>query len=402
MPIYKALYDSYTGLSPLIAQEICFRAGLDGDGSTAQLQDDPAMTEQLFRAFEGCMAQVREGDFAPTIYYSSDEGRWGKEGQKPVDFSCVPLSMLNDHRRVSYEQVSALLEHYYAEKNTITRIRQKSVDLRKIVQTTLERCRKKYDLQLSQMRDTEKKDRYRIYGELLNTYGYSAEPGAMQLEALNYYTGEMITIPLDPTKTAVENAQKYFARYNKLKRTAEALTDLIEAGKAEIEHLESIATALNIALMEDDLVQIKEELTESGYIRRKGHAKKPKITSRPFHYISRDGLHMYVGKNNYQNDDLTFKFANGGDWWFHAKNIPGSHVIVKTDGAMPPDATFEDAARLAAYYSQGRGQEKVEVDYTEKKNIKKPSGGKPGFVIYHTNYSMIIEPVVDGLLSPND
>ena len=283
------------------------------------------------------------------------------------------------------------------EKNTITRIRQKSADLRKIVQTALERNVKKYDLQLKQIKDTEKRDKYRIYGELLNTYGYNVEPGAKSMQALNYYTNENITIPLDETLTPSENAKKYFDKYGKLKRTYEALSELTVEVKEEIEHLESISTALDIALQEEDLVQIKEELIESGYIRRKGGGKKAKVTSKPFHYISSDGFHMYVGKNNYQNDELTFKFATGNDWWFHAKQKPGSHVIVKSEGKELPDSTFEEAARLAAYYSKGREQEKVEIDYLKKKDVKKPNGAKPGFVVYYTNYSMMIDSDISKL-----
>ena len=290
-----------------------------------------------------------------------------------------------------------MLERYYEEKNVLTKIRQKSADLRKIVQTALERNIKKYDLQKKQMQDTEKREKYRIYGELLNTYGYDVEPGAKSMEALNYYTNEMITIPLDDTLTPSENAKKYFDKYGKLKRTFEALSDLTIEVKQEIEHLESIAAALDIALQEEDLVQIKEELIESGYIRRKGGNKKAKITSKPFHYISSDGFHIYVGKNNYQNDELTFKTATGNDWWFHAKGMPGSHVIVKTEGKELPDRTFEEAARLAAYYSKGREQEKVEIDYLQKKNVKKPNGAKPGFVIYYTNFSMAIDSDISGL-----
>lgn len=211
------------------------------------------------------------------------------------------------------------------------------------------------------------------------------------MEAENYYTNEMITIPLDPLLTPSENAKKYFDKYGKLKRTYEALSTLTLEVKEEIDHLESIQTALDIALLEEDLIQIKEELIESGYIRRKSGSKKIKFTSKPFHYISSEGFHIYVGKNNYQNDELTFKFASGNDWWFHAKGIPGSHVIVKTNGKTLPDATFEEAARLAAYYSKGRLQDKVEIDYLEKKNVKKPNGSKPGFVVYYTNYSMMID-----------
>ena len=213
----------------------------------------------------------------------------------------------------------------------------------------------------------------------------------------------MVTIPLDPTLTATENAKKYFDKYNKLKRTFEALTDLTKEVKDEIDHLESISAALDIALHEEDLTEIKEELTESGYIRRKGNAKKQKITSKPFHYISSDGFHIYVGKNNYQNDELTFKFATGNDWWFHAKHMPGSHVIVKLGNAEElPDRTFEEAARLAAYYSKGRDQEKVEIDYIQKKHVKKPGGGKPGFVVYYTNFSMAIDSDISGIQLVNE
>ena len=390
-PCFKALYTSFTGLSPAIAHEICYRAGGDADLSTAALEE--AGRQALWEAFSSMMDEVRSGQFHPCIVYE------GGKPPVPAEYAAFPLTSYPADRRKEYASISALLEDYYAEKNTVTRIRQRSSDLRRIVSNALERNVKKYDLQLKQMRDTEKRDKYRVYGELLNTYGYGAEPGAKSLTCPNYYTGEDLTIPLDPTLTAGENAKKYFEKYNKLKRTFEALSELTLETKAEVEHLESISASLDIAQKEDDLVQIREELIESGYLHRKGggRAKKVKITSVPFHYISSDGYDIYVGKNNYQNDDLTFRFASGGDWWFHAKGIPGSHVVVKTKGAELPDATFEDAARLAAYYSRGRGSEKVEVDYTEKKNVKKPAGAKPGFVVYYTNYSMMIDSDISGL-----
>ena len=221
--------------------------------------------------------------------------------------------------------------------------------------------------------------------------------GAKELEALNYYTNEMIKIPLDPMLDAKANAQKYFDKYNKLKRTYEALTDLTAETRAEIEHLESIATSLDIALTEDDLVQIKEELIEYGYIRRKRTDKKAKIKSKPFHYRSSDGYDIYVGKNNYQNEELTFKFATGNDWWFHAKGMPGSHVIVKSGNDELPDRVFEEAGKLAGYYSKGRDNDKIEIDYLQKKNVKKPNGSAPGFVVYYTNYSLTIHPDISGL-----
>jgi predicted ribosome quality control (RQC) complex YloA/Tae2 family protein len=205
------------------------------------------------------------------------------------------------------------------------------------------------------MADTEKKDKYRVYGELINTYGYGVEPGAKSFEALNYYTNEMIEIPLDPTLSPTDNAKKYFEKYNKLKRTAEALETYISETKSDIDHLESMSNAMDIAENEADLNQLKEEMIQYGYMKRKNTSgKKAKIISKPLHYISSDGYHMYVGKNNYQNEELTFHFANGDDWWFHAKGQAGSHVIVKSGGKEMPDRTFEEAAKLAAYYSKGR------------------------------------------------
>ena len=386
MAVYKALYSSYTGFSPIMAQEVCYRAGVDGDMPANALNSDAL--QALYTSLSDMMSQVASGTFTPVIVYNEKE---------PIEFAALPLTLYYDKTARTYDSVSALLEQYYAERSMVTRIRQKSVDLRKIIQTALERNVKKYDLQMKQMQDTDKREKYKVYGELLNTYGYNVEPGAKSMEALNYYTNEMITIPLDDTLTPQENAKKYFDKYGKLKRTYEALSELTIQVKEEIEHLESILTALDIAMQEEDLVQIKEELIESGYIRRKGGTKKVKITSKPFHYISSDGFHMYVGKNNYQNDELTFKLATGNDWWFHAKKIPGSHVIVKTGGQNLPDRTFEEAARLAAYYSKGREQEKVEIDYLQKKNIKKPNGAKPGFVVYYTNYSMAIDSDISGI-----
>lgn len=385
--ITKAIYTSFTGISPVIANEICYRASIDGDMSVDSL--DTGSKKHLFNNFKWLMEDVSNHNYCPNIVTKEKE---------PIDFSCFPLSeYTNIYTMTKYDSISCVLEKYYASKNIYTRIRQKSADLRRIVTTALDRSHKKYQLQEKQLKDTAKRDKYRIYGELIHTYGYNLSEGAKELEALNYYKNEMIKIPLDPTLNAKENAQKYFDKYNKLKRTYEALTDLTKETHLEIEHLESIASSLDIALTEDDLVQIKEELIEFGYMKRKRTDKKAKMKSKPFHYLSSDGYHIYVGKNNYQNEDLTFKFASGNDWWFHAKGIPGSHVIVKSNNEELPDRVFEEAGRLAAYYSKGRGNDKVEIDYLQKKNVKKPSGAAPGFVIYYTNYSLTIDSDISAL-----
>lgn len=387
----KAIYTSFTGISPVIAEDICFLAGLDSQLPASELDEDTFL--HLFRQFSYYMDDIRGCHFHPCIYY---------DGTSPKDFGAVALSHFSNYTKQEFTSISEVLNTYYATKNTLTRIRQKSADLRHVVQTALERNRKKYDLQKKQLRDTENREKYKVYGELIHTYGYNLAPNSRELTALNYYTNEEITIPLDPTLTPAENAQKYFNKYNKQKRTFEALTELIQETADDIHYLESISNSLDIALTEADLIQIKEELMQTGYVRRKYTRKKEKITSRPMHYISSDGYHMYVGKNNLQNEELTFSFANGNDWWFHAKGAPGSHVIVKTGGDELPDRTFEEAGRLAAYYSKNRGSDKVEIDYVEKKHVKKPNGSKPGFVVYYTNYSLVIDSDISNLKTVQD
>ena len=401
----KAIYSAYTGISPLLANEICCRASIDPEDPAKSISEDVGL--HLYRNFDRVMERIRTKDYTPNIVFC---------GNEPVEFSCIPLTCYQTSPEPEkpytvrqFDSPSAMLESYYAAKNALTRIRQKSADLRRIVNTAIERESKKLDLQEKQLKDTEKREKYKIYGELLTAYGYGAEPGAKSLRAMNYYSGEEIDIPLDPQLTAMENAKKYFERYSKLKRTFEALTVHTSETREALAHLESIRTALDIAVREEDLSQLKDELTEYGYIRRHytagqsgKKAKKPKVVSRPFHYLSSDGFHMYVGKNNYQNDELTFEFANGNDWWFHAKGIPGSHVIVRTEGRELPDRAFEEAGRLAAYYSRGRDSDKVEIDYLEKKNVKKPNGAKPGFVVYYTNYSLIASPDISGLTEISD
>lgn len=380
LPLTKAIYTSFTGISPVTAEEICFIAGIDSSLPPKELSAD--IMQHLYNQFTLYFTNVKEGAFRPAIYYL---------GKEPKEFASLPLTHFTEYRRVEFDKISNVLETYYAAKNTITRIRQKSSDLRHILQTALERNRKKYDLQIKQLKDTENRDKYKIYGELLHVYGYNLEEGAKTLEAFNYYTNEMIQIPLDPMLSPQENAKKYFDKYNKQKRTYEALSSLIQETSDDIRYLESVRTALDIARSEEDLAEIKEELIAAGYMKRKFTKKKQRIKNKPLHYISSDGYDMYVGKNNFQNEELTFHFANGNDWWFHAKQAPGSHVIVKTKGEELPDSTFEEAGRLAAYYSSMRNADKIEIDYVEKKHVKKPSGGKPGFVVYYTNYSLVID-----------
>lgn len=393
LPLDKALYNSLTGFSSVMANELLYRSSLSDRNTANELNEMERL--HLYRNFCELMNDIRNRHFCPTIVFRNGT---------PVEFASIPLTEYQnnpDYHVETRDSISKLLYEYYNTKEILGRIHQKSADLRRVTQTALERNLKKYDLQKKQLQDTAKRDKYKVYGELLTTYGYELQGGEKSLTCENYYTNSEITIPLDETKSAVENAKRYFEKYAKLKRTYEALSEQIQETQEEIEHLNSISNSLDIARYEEDLTAIRKELSDAGYIKR--HTPKGKQASRksekskPLHYLSSDGFHMFVGKNNFQNDELTFKVASGNDWWFHAKQNAGSHVIVKTDGKDLPDRTFEEAARLAAYYSKSRDQEKAEIDYIQKKHIKKPNGAKPGFVVYYTNYSMTISTDITGI-----
>ena len=383
LPAFKAVYTSLTGFSPVMAEELCCRARVDGESPANTLARGEA--ERLGRVFSAMMKETEEQRFAPAMIC---------RGKTPLEFAALPLTQYRDMEVRPYASISALIEAYYTEKEKTVRIRQRSADLRHIVQTILERDVRTLTLQEKQMQDTEKKDKYRLYGELLQAYGYGIEAGAKKAEVDNYYTDEKTVIPLDPLLSAHQNAEKYFARYAKLKRTAEALDTRMKEMREEIRHLESVAESLETAADDKDLAQIRQELADCGYIRQNRTPARKQTAGRaePLHFRSSDGFDIYVGKNNYQNEEVSFKIASGNDWWFHAKNIPGSHVIVKTMGKELPDRTFEEAGRLAAFYSGGKLAPKVEIDYTLKRNLKKPAKAKPGFVVYYTNYSLMAEP----------
>lgn len=394
--IEKALFSSLTGFSGAIAGELLYRASLSEKNSTLELT--MSEKEHLYRNFTELLEEIRAENFSPQIIYTGDT---------PIEFSAISMQKYQNENSFSIKEFSSasnMLIAYYQTKERKSRIHQKSADLRKITQTALDRNLKKCALQKKQLKDTEKRERFKIYGELLTTYGYELSGGEKEYQCINFYTNEPVTIPLDPTKSALENAKHYFDKYAKQKRTFQALTVQLKETEEDIAYLTSISNALDIATEEADLIAIRNELKETGYVKKGTGNKKGRSNekSKPLHYLSSDGFHMYVGKNNYQNDELTFKVATGNDWWFHAKQNAGSHVIVKTEGKELPDRTFEEAARLAAYYSKSRDQEKAEIDYIQKKHIKKPNGAKPGFVIYYTNYSMTISTDISGIQEIKD
>ncbi|MBO5618134.1 MAG: NFACT family protein [Pseudobutyrivibrio sp.] len=385
--VFKAIMSSYIGISPTIANEICYRAGIDSDVSNASLFDEHK--NSLYKEFTALIDDVKSNNYYYNIIVDGNTN-------KPMEYAPLKLSMYADMQSKEYDSFSEVLVEFYAKRNAYTNIHQKSADLRKIISNHIERAAKKLDLQLKQEKDTNKREKYRIYGELLHTYGYEAKQGDKSITVINYYNNEELTIPLDVDLTPSENAKKYFDKYAKLKRTAEALETYIEQSRQELELLKSIEASLTIAETETDLADIRRELIDHGFIKKHTGSKKEKSKkSKPLHFIDDNGFDIYVGKNNYQNDELTFKFATGNDWWFHTKKIHGSHVIVKTNGKELPDSTYEYAAELAAYYSSGRDSDKVEIDYLQKKNVKKPASSVAGFVVYYTNYSLIAAPTLE-------
>ena len=384
-PLSKSIYMNFAGISPLIAEEIILRASLLSQAPSTSLSE--LEYTHLFHTIQNLLEDINTHNFTPNIIY---------KGEEAIEFSSINLYSYEgkEYKRESFESVSKMLYDFYSSREAFVLNRQKSSDLRRIVNTALERASKKYDLQEKQLQDADKKDIYRVYGDLLNTYGYSLKGGESSFTTENFYDdNKEITIPLDKNKSAKENAKKYYDKYAKLSRTTKALSEEILKTKNDIEHLQSIQTALEVSSDDESLSQIRQELVDFGYIKKHSSAKKQKIASHPYHYISSDGYDIYVGKNNYQNEELTFKVATGNDWWFHAKGIPGSHVILKSNNEEElPDRAYEEAAALAAFYSKAKDADKVEVDYIQKKNIKKVAGAAPGFVIYHSNWSMVATP----------
>ncbi|MBR1772643.1 MAG: NFACT family protein [Eubacterium sp.] len=391
LPIPKAIYTSITGFSKSAAEYITASAGVDGRKGFGDITVEEK--DRIYDEIQGVIARIKAGEYTPGIIYSNGV---------PKDY--IATLSETDIEAKRFDSISELLIDFYNNKEKQLNVRNKSADIKKVVQSAIERTSRKYDLQLGQLKDTEDRDKYRIYGELLNTYGYELQGGEKSLRCTNYYDNQEIDIPLDEDLSAKENAQKYFAKYNKKKRTFEVLSNFIVETKAELEYLLSVKHSLEIAETDSDIADLRRELEETSILKKKGRDKgdRRKEKGRPLHFISSEGYDIFVGKNNIQNDELTFNIATGKDLWFHAKQMPGSHVIVKlksSDKGLEdvPDSVFEEAASLAAFYSSGSAAPKVEIDYTERKNLKKPPQAKPGYVIYHTNYSMMAEPKTLGL-----
>ena len=370
----KLLLDSFTGLSPLVARELAFRAGDDSEKLAAEL-------EKLGKA-------VEENHF--TAYLLVREG-------KPVDFTFLPVLQYGpETESIPRESFSALLDDFFSDRESAERVRQRGQDLVKSVTSARDRTARKLGNQARELEATKNRERLRELGDILTSNLHLMEKGMSTFRTMDFYDpeGGEVDIPLDPLLTPQQNAAKYYKEYNKAKTAEEMLTIQIEKGEKELEYLNSVLENIALAEGEKDLQEIRQELTETGYLRRPKTAAKraKKVSGKPMEFRSSAGLRISVGKNNSQNDLLTTKLAYKSDIWLHTQKIHGSHVILWLEGGEADARSLTEAAQLAAYFSQARDGSKVPVDYTPVKYVKKPAGARPGMVVYTTYQTAVVEP----------
>lgn len=385
MPIYKKLYTLYSGMSPLIAKEICYRAQIEYSILSNTLND--SQIKKLYNELDLIYSNIENQNYTPTMYVD--------ENNKIISFSSVHLHSFDEALKKEFENISDLLEAFYFDQSESSRVNQKTYELRKLLQTHKERAIRKKEIQLHALEEVGQREEYKIWGELLTANAYSVPKQLNAFTTINYYDPDMseITIPLDPQKNIIQNAQHYFKLYNKAKRTELAAKEQLKIIEEELIYLESLIATLDTLQNDNDITEFRQELVAGGYVKAKRITRGNKISrSKPLHYISDDGFDIYVGKNNTQNDHLTLRTANSHDLWFHTKDIPGSHVIVVTNSKDTPENTILQAAQLAAYYSKAKTSSNVPVDYTIRKNVKKPNGAKPGMVIYENNKTLYVTP----------
>ena len=382
LPTFKALYTVYAGISPLLGHALCHEAGIESATLVENL-DDKAL-HRLFTALSNLMEKVHAKAYSPTLFVDHED--------HPLEFYSFPLSTEYTHAK-TYSTLSELLEFYYYEQSSKSVVSQKTADIKKMILTFIDRGVRKKAIQEKAIEESQDAEIYKIYGELLTAYSFAVPEGADSFITQNYYSEnyEDITVPLDPKCNAIENAQKYFKHYNKAKRTLSAAHEQLFSIEEDLSYLQSVLISLDFLQTQEDIDGLRRELVDMGYLKKRKQTKgKPQKNAIPYmQFTSSDGQTIYVGKNNYQNDELTMKFAKITDLWLHIKDGPGSHVIVKLNpGEGPSDVTLIEASMLAAYYSKGKHSSNVAIDYTFRKNVKKVPNAKPGMVIY-TNFKTI-------------
>jgi predicted ribosome quality control (RQC) complex YloA/Tae2 family protein len=380
-PLPKALVDGIQGVSPVISEEICRTAVRSAP------QDADALTAaDLHKVISEMTHLICSGSIKPVVYIDKDK--------TPVDFHIFPLSdaeSLLD--KIVFDNPSSAAEYYFSHKASSNRIRQKSADLMRVLNASLDKLYLKKQRLSEDLFAAENAEPYRIYGELLTANLHRISQGQSVARVLNYYENTEVDIPLDPRFSPSENAQRYFRKYSKAKTAVGEKKIQLEETSHSIDYLESVLAYVENADTLEEIEEIRQELAEGGYLRRRKNGyRTSKSKLQPYAFTAGDGSRILVGRNNKENDLLTLKTANKKDLWFHTKDIPGSHVILSTEGRIPSDEAIRQAASLAAYYSKARHSSNVPVDYTQVRYVKKPSGAKPGMVIYINQRTLYVNP----------
>ena len=384
----KSLLKGIQGISPVMASELCFRAQVRIAGTDRELA--PAIYDELMDA----VSDLKSGRFYPAVYRD--------QSGSPQEFHALELTMYeNEYTADRKDSVSETCAAYYDGRSSTNRIRQKASDMYRTVSSALDRLLLKKQRLNEDLLQAEDSDKYRLYGELLTASLHSVQDGRSSAEVLNYYDGTTMNIPLDPRFTAAQNAQKYFKKYGKFRTAIVEKGVQLKEAEQEIAYLDSVLTFIDNACTVDDLEDIRAELIENGFLKKKNARERDrKLKLKPYEYHTTSGKRILVGRNNRENDLLTFKNAGSRDIWMHTKDIPGSHVILFTEGEEPTEEDIFEAASIAAWHSKAKLSGQVPVDYVRVKYVKKPNGAKPGYVIFTNNNTVYVTPADPAAAQP--
>ena len=376
----KFLLSTYMGLSPAICREIVYRATRHTDTPI-----EYCIKEDVLREFCAVITLIKEERFAPCLVF---------DGEKPIEYSFMPLTQYTGAKIEEITSAGAVLDTYFGERDKRQRVHQRAADILKLLTNAEARLTKKLELQRAELIDCEKGSEYKKFGDLITANIYLMKRGASSVTVCNYYDESCpnITIPLDTRLSPSQNAQSYYKKYNKAKKAKIELAKQIALAKDELIYIGTVFDSLSKAETESDLHEIRDELYHSGYASKmKNYTATKQNVSKPLKFVTSGGYTLYCGKNNKQNDYVTTKLSEKTDWWFHAKNVPGSHVLMQCNGEEPSEKDFTEAAEVAAFYSKAEGNN-IAVDYTLGKHVKKPAGSKPGFVVYNVNWTAYVTP----------
>ncbi|MBR2346464.1 MAG: NFACT family protein [Clostridia bacterium] len=380
----KLIVSSFMGVAPVVAREIVYRA----TGHT----DTPVgycFADDLWREFERFQSILNSEDFSPCLILN---------GEEIVEYSFLPIDQYGSYERRDFESAGALLDAYFASRDNKQRVHQRASDILKLLTNAEARIRKKLELQRTELSECDEGEKYRKYGDLItaNLYRLPQKTSIAELEDYEEMDEEgncpTLRIELDSRLSPSANAQRFYKKYAKTKTARVELARQIELGEGELEYIYTVFEALTRAESPADLMEIRDELYRSGYASRmKSYASHKQKAPVVMQFVTPDGMRVLCGKNNLQNEYITHKLAEKHDYWFHARQTPGSHVLLVTEGREPTDLDFTTAAEIAAHYSKAEGAN-IGVDYLLARHIKKPAGSKPGFVIYHTNWTAYVTP----------